>query len=93
MLHSKKWENYTWTVNNGHVGWANSESMSDAMGENKSGYTYFIEGCSEIDTSYFIVLHTLANKGAHILTCIKVTYGLLYWDYNDSIKASNKILV
>ena len=27
-----------------------------------------------MDTSYFIVLHTLVAKGVHLLTCIKVTY-------------------
>lgn len=37
---AKNGKNYTWTVNNGHVGWANSESMSEAIGENKSGYNY-----------------------------------------------------
>ena len=37
---AKNGKNYTWTVNNGHVGWANSESMSEAIGENRSGYNY-----------------------------------------------------
>lgn len=37
---AKNGKNYTWTVNNGHVDWANSESMSEAIGENSSGYNY-----------------------------------------------------
>ena len=37
---AKNGKNYTWTVNNGHVGWANSERMSEAIGENRSGYNY-----------------------------------------------------
>lgn len=37
---AKNGKNYTWTVNEGHFGWAKSESMSEAVGENKSGYNY-----------------------------------------------------
>ena len=37
---AKNGKNYTWTVNNGHVDWAKSESMSEAIGENRSGYNY-----------------------------------------------------
>ncbi|MBO5209987.1 MAG: hypothetical protein J6B68_11715 [Lachnospiraceae bacterium] len=37
---AKNGKNYTWTVHEGHIGWAKSESMAEAVGENTSGYNY-----------------------------------------------------